>query len=481
MRWRDWFGGLFRGGGRGEKIEERARLVGPEEFESIFESSSASLPRARSASAWVSAALRSPIIRPIVECIATDVAMGEYFLTDVKNGKRERLPDEGGSPAHQFLADPWKQGAGGSWEQLIKWFVCMEKSTGNIVALKDFTPSGKLQGLIPVPTPYCGCIERIAIRGTTQMEIWLHLTLPDTGRTVRAPLSDCFWHRNVHWSDPNGPGSAIVECLNDEVNQDEQAAKFNSAFFANGCTPHMIVSVVDKTMEQNQIDKLKAKWKKEYQGASNAFRALFVRGDLKVQPFQLNSRDAQIFEVRTQSRDFALMTFKMPPEIMGIKHQSGKTSTEEADKFYNKRCIRPEMKALTTSLNRQVFRPHYGSVRLGYVDPVREAAKDQLEKTVQSWTNGLIPLEVACAALGWPTPPPALAKHRMIPGNMFLVDESGKVVMQTTTPSGSTAAPSPGGATPSTTPPKMGNGTINKSRVQELALEGFWNGHSSLS
>lgn len=478
MSWKNWFGGLFRGGSQGEASQERARIVGPEEFESMFESAGASLPRTRSASAWMSAVLRSPIIRPIIERIATDVAMGEYFLTDVRAGKRERLPEEGNTPAHQFLDDPWKSGAGGSWEQLIKLFVCWEKSTGNVIALKDFSPSGKLQGLIPVPTPYCGCIERIALKGTMQIETWLHLTVPDTNRTVRVPLADCFWHRNVHWGDPNGPGSAIVECLNDEVNQDEQAAKFNSAFFANGCTPHMIVSVVDKTMEQNQIDKLKAKWKKEYQGAANAFRALFVKGDLKVQPFQLSNRDAQIFEVRNQARDMALAAFQMPPEIMGIKHNSGKTSTEVADQFYNRQCIRPEMKGLTKSLNRQVFKPHFGSVRLGYVDPVREASKDRLEKGIQAWTNGLISREEACEILGISRPPKALSKQFMIPGNMFIIDESGKMVAQTTTPVGTTAAPTPGGATPSTTPPKMGNGNINKSRVRELALEGFYNGHS---
>lgn len=479
MSWKDWFGGLF-GGGRGEQAEERARIVGPEEFASIVESAGPSLPRSRSAAAWVSAVLQSPIIRPIIERIATDVAMGEWFLTDTKNGKREILPDEGTTPAHQFFSDPWKQGAGGSWEQLIKLFVCWEKATGNVFALKDFTPSGKLNGLIPIPTPYCGCVERVAIRGSNRVEVWFHLTIPDTSKSVRVPMSDVFWHRNVHWGDPNGPGSAIVECLNDEVNQDEQAAKFNSAFFANGCTPHMIVSVVDKTLEQTQIDKLKAKWKKEYQGAANAFRALFVRGDLKVQPFQLSNRDAQIFEVREQARNTALAAFQMPPEIMGIKNESGKTATEYAEQFYNRQCIRPEMKGLTTSLNRQVFRPHFGTVRLAYVDPVREAARELREKTMQSWTNGLISRETACEKLGWPTPPPALARQWMVPGNMFLVDETGKVTMQTTTPSGTTAAPNPGGSTPSTTPPKMGNGTINKSRVRERALEGFWNGYTSL-
>ena len=478
MSWLQRFGSFFRGSKSEEQGVERARLVGPEEFESAFDGGS-SLPRFRSAMAWVTAALKSPIIRPIVERISTDVAMEDYFLTDIKNGKREKLTGEN-SPAELFLANPWNSGAGGSLEQLLKLFVCWEKVTGNVFCIKDFTPSGKLKGLIPIPTPYCGTVERVTVLGTNQVDIFLHLTIPDQNRVVRAPLSDCFWHRNVSWTDPNGPGSAIIECLNDEVNQDEEAAKFNSAFFANGCTPHMIVSVLNTQLEQSQIDKLKAKWKKEYQGAANAFRALFIKGDLKVTPFQQSGKDAQVFEIRVFARDTCLTAFQMPPEIMGIKNGSGKTAVESADLFYKRQCIKPEMKGLVIALNRQVFRPHFGTVRLDYHNPVREAAKDKLEKTMQSWTNGLIPRWKACHELGFERPPEALANHYMIPGNMFLVDEKGQVVMSTTTPAGTTAPAAAGGATPSTTPPKLGNGTVNKSR--DLALERYYNnGHIARS
>lgn len=478
MSWLNkWLPTFF--GSNTEPEVERARLVGPEEFASTFDSSGPSLLRCRSAMAWVTAALKSPIVRPIIERISTDVAMEEYFLTDIKAGKREKLTGEN-TPAEAFLADPWTSGAGGSLEQLLKLFVVWEKVTGNVIALKDFSPSGKLKGLIPIPTPYCGTVERIAITGTNIVDIWLHLTIPDTSNTVRVPLSDCFWHRNVNWADPNGPGSAIIECLNDEINQDEEAAKFNSAFFANGCTPHMIVSVLNSQMEQTQIDKLKAKWRKEYQGASNAFRALFVKGDLKVTPFQSSSKDAQVFEIRNFARDTCLAAFQMPPEIMGIKNGSGKTAVESADLFYRRQCIKPEMHSLCTSLNRQVFSKHFGRVRLQFCNPVREAAKDKLEKTMQAWTNGLIPRAKACHELGFEAPPEALAGHYMIPGNMFLVDDKGKVVMSTTTPTGTNAAPSPGGSTPGTTPPKLGNGKVNKQHG-DIALERYYGNQTSLS
>jgi len=453
----------------------RARSVGPEEFEGIVSSAGNDLPRLRSALAWTNAALRSPIIRPIVERIATDVSEGEYYLTDLKDGKRVRLEDSAG-PADSFLDDPWPGGAGGTFQQLLKLFVAWNKVTGNVVALKDFSARGRLVGLIPVPTPYISCVHRLHVVGTNRVEVWLEVQIPDAKRWVKLPARDFFWHRDVSWNDPNGPGRAIVECLNDEVNQDEEASKFVSAFFANGCTPHMLVSVKEKGVTQPELDKLKAKWKKEYQGAVNAFRAMFVASDLSVVPVQSNTGDAQVPQVRDKCRDMALVAFSMPPEIMGIKHQSGKTSTEQADRFYRQQCIRPEMSAMVRSFNRQIFKPHFGSVRLAFVDPVREAAADQLSKTIQSWTNGLLSRESACKMLGLPAPPPSLAGQWMVPGNMFLVDDKGRVVMQTTTPSGTTAAPTPGGSTPATTPPKLGNGTINKEGNR--ALERYWNAAS---
>lgn len=472
-----WLKRIFRRGSQPAvdiQDEERARMVGAEEFEQLMDAGP-HLAGVRTAAGWMRAVQASPIVRPIIERIATDVSMGEFFVTDLVDGKRVRL-ESGKSEAEKFVENCWNHGSGGTLQQLLQLFVCWLKSTGNIFALKDFSSTGKLRGLIPIPPHFVGSIERFRVLGTEhQVEVWLNVTLPDINKPVRIPLSDIFWHRQVNWTDPNGPGQAIVQCLNDEMHQDEQAAKFNSAFFANGCTPHMVVSVMQKDIDQAGMDKLKAKWKREYQGAVNAFRALFVKGDLKIERFQSSNRDAQLFEIRTHARDVALAAFQMPPEIMGIKHNSGKTSSGLADQLYNKQCIRPEMRALCLTFNHQLFR-HFGTARLSFVDPVREAAQDVLQKTIQAWTNGLIPRRLACDLLGFPPPPEVLAGHYMVPGNMFLIDSEGKLVMATTTPTGTTAAPSPGGKTPSTSPPQLGNGTVNKGFPER-----YWNGFVALS
>jgi len=476
--------------GFGKGNVERGALSGPYSSDELGEMIGGRAANRVSAYSWMKAVLASPIVRPVITRISTDISCGDWYISGPgKNGKRERIEDDS-NPAVKFLQSPWTEGAGGTWQQVLELGSNWYESTGSCFLLKDFAPGGRMRGVIPIPTTHC-TVEQVYVPGSLySVENWFRVSVPGSGKSVRIPASDMIWIRDPNWTDPNGPAQGIVSCLNDEVSQDENAAKYNNSFFANGATPHAVVSIQRTGIEQSELDKLKLKWTKEHVGVTNAFRTLFLAGDVKVNPFQSSHKEMQFVEMRKLIRELVLMVWQMPAAIMGLA--GSVAPTPEEMKYYQSLCLRPRMKKFCDALNNQVFRKHFGLFRLEFVNPVREFAKDLLEKVTFGWNNGLIDMATACEKLDFPAPPDKIAKLRMVPGNMFLMDDKGEMVASTTTPTGTEAAPKPGGKTPETTPGSPQNkpkrNAIDapaedknpvpslKEWAENAALKGFFNG-----
>lgn len=381
---------------------------------------------------WVQAARTNPRLQSVVRRIATDVARQPYQLVEVKpNGDTEVVRNH---PANRWLDNPWTFCGGGSFQQLLVLTQAWLDLCGEAFWLVDRDTDALMaapRGVIPIP-PHM-CVPVIEPAGDRDVVIWFDLTLPGTHIPERVPASEMVWFRDPSWLDPCGRGEGIAQCLNDEINQDEAAAKYNNAFFRNGATPHTIVSVTPSGSQKvtpEQLRALKNEWKGRHEGVLNAFRTLFIGAETKVTPFSQGQRDMQFIEGRKFLRDAIFQAFQMPPEIMGVVENSNRATAQAAMYLYSLNSILPRMVTLTAAINRQFLQPFFGRSRrlvLAFETPVRETAEFYLQKNKEMFGQGAITRDEYRIAMGVEPVGGELGGQYLIPAGVTPVNSNGTV------------------------------------------------------
>lgn len=135
------------------------------------------------------------------------------------------------------------------------------------------------------------------------------------------------------------------------------ADTFSGSFFANGAAPRHLITT-EKKMDEEQIELLKAEYKRKQAGAINAGLPMVLTQGLAMQEMSMTAGDAQLLESRKfQVIDIA-RAFGVPPHMIGAQETTSSwgTGIEQQTIGFVRFSVAPHLIVIRQELNRKLFR-----------------------------------------------------------------------------------------------------------------------------
>ncbi|MFI1889824.1 phage portal protein [Streptomyces jumonjinensis] len=200
-------------------------------------------------------------------------------------------------------------------------------------------------------------------------------------------------------------GMGPVQTLLIDLDASRASAEWNATFFRNSAEPGGVLEV-DKRLDDDEFEELRARWNEQHKGVSNANRVAILEGGLKWVDRKFTMRDMQFAELREVSREIIREAFGFPKPMLGATDDVNRANAEAAAYVFARWLIRPRLERIRQALNSRLL-PLYGATARGlefdFTNPVpddREA--DAAELTARA---GAVKLLVEAGAYG----PEALA------------------------------------------------------------------------
>jgi HK97 family phage portal protein len=161
------------------------------------------------------------------------------------------------------------------------------------------------------------------------------------GQAIDVPMKEVVWFKEPDPVHPYLRGSSTANALADEIQTDENAAKFINRFFYNNARPSLIISADGLSPEGTK--RIEEEWNRRNQGLWNSFRAYFLNRKVDVQVLDQNLQHLQFAELRQSERNTIIQVYGVPPEILGIVEDSNRATIEAADYMMAKWVIVPRL------------------------------------------------------------------------------------------------------------------------------------------
>lgn len=208
----------------------------------------------------------------------------------------------------------------------------------------------------------------------------------------------------VHFKLPNpgNPyrGKSKVEAAAEEIDTYNLAREANKNFFKRGMITNFFLST-DKALTEEQTVSITNKLNSAYRGAQNAFKVMVMSGGLKPEPIQASNRDSQFIDQMKYLRDVIMSVFGNTPSVLGIVEDVNRANAEAGILNWKRSTIKPEMQAITDTLN-EFLVPRFGdNLILGFKDPVPEDRDSKVTEAVQLVGSKIITQNEARESLGY--------------------------------------------------------------------------------
>lgn len=132
------------------------------------------------------------------------------------------------------------------------------------------------------------------------------------------------------------------------------AGEFGSNYFGSGAMMSGIITYDGELPEQTRKD-LKASWRQNYEGASNAGKTALLEYGMKYTPISSNIVDSDMLNVRTFYIQEVARIYNVPPHMIGDLTKSSFNNIESQSIDFVRYTIRPYIKRWEQELNRKLF------------------------------------------------------------------------------------------------------------------------------
>lgn len=190
------------------------------------------------------------------------------------------------------------------------------------------------------------------------------------GREMKIPASEMIFIKDPDPWNPYGRGTGIGFTLADELDSDEYAAKFVSAFFSNGAMPDGLIMF--ENASKDEIERVRRDWENQHRGHERAHRLHFLNQKAEIAQFQKSLRDMTMVDLRKFLRSIVRETWGVPPEVVGEIENSNRSTIEAASFIFSKWIIVPRAERWRIELQRQIIPLFDGREILDYASPVPE-------------------------------------------------------------------------------------------------------------
>jgi len=135
-------------------------------------------------------------------------------------------------------------------------------------------------------------------------------------------------------------------------------------FFGNGGRPAGILST-DGALEQEDADKMKEAWERNYSG-TNAGRTAVLADGLKYQPIAMTAVDSQLIEQLKWTSENICSVFGVPAYKAGVGTPPGNNNVEALDQQYYAQCLQIHIESIELCLDEGLgLNTKKSGVRLG--------------------------------------------------------------------------------------------------------------------
>ena len=263
------------------------------------------------------------------------------------------------------------------------------------------------------------------------------------GQTVDVPASEMVWFKEPDPVNPYLRGASAAAALADEIQTDENAAKFLNRFFYNNARPSLIISADGLNPESTR--RLEEEWNRRNQGVWNAFRAYFLNRKVDVQIMEQNLEHLQFTQLRSFERDMIIQVYGVPPEILGIIQNSNRATIEAADYMMAKWVVAPRL-ALFDAVVQMFLVPLYDeNLTYKHDDPVPENKEMAVRMGLDANMGAISTVDERRRLLGLPALPDGKGKVFLVPLNYIAVKDPSEATLPDIGPDQAEVPPEPGG------------------------------------
>jgi HK97 family phage portal protein len=225
-------------------------------------------------------------------------------------------------------------------DMLYKWIFHM-KMTGNAFWFKDST-----NALFQRP-------QAIYTLNPKRMQVVInknfgpagYIYRPQSGLQIPMELDEVIHFRlphpdNDYWG--LGEVESAEPLFNEHINRDTWAEQF----WKNGAAPSGILITEDQITDQNEFDKAKEKWQKEYGGTKNSGKTAWLTGKWKYEQLGLTAQEMQNIEQQRWSVEQIFMQTGVPLSVAGVKEAANYATAAVDDLRFRRFTVKPLLKVL---------------------------------------------------------------------------------------------------------------------------------------
>lgn len=190
---------------------------------------------------------------------------------------------------------------------------------------------------------------------------------------------------------PSNPyyGMGVIEAARTYIQTEQFAAEWTKNSLFNSGRPSGIVSIKG-TIDEEQFKSIKARFKDEYSGTTNAGKTLFLKGTdgVDYQKLGMELGELALKELKDMTRDDIMMMFRVSKTMLGISEDVSLNNARESRAMFKESITIAEWDRLTDHLTAFLL-PQYDGVKaeneyVGYEIPDLESG----EQKIREWEAG---------------------------------------------------------------------------------------------
>ena len=196
-------------------------------------------------------------------------------------------------------------------------------------------------------------------------------------------------------------GLAPLTSLEKTVATDLFAMDYNSSFFENNAQTGIVIQI--KGASEEELIRNRAWIEENYVGSENAHKPLILEGDVEVKKSVSTQHEMGFIEGRKMNREEILAVIDVPPEKLGFREDSNRSTAKEGANSFRSESIRPLQALVEEPINSKLILElfEWDDIEFGFneVDKVEEMAN--LEVITKAQSNGLLNTDEGRARLGY--------------------------------------------------------------------------------
>ena len=240
-----------------------------------------------------------------------------------------------------------------------------------------------------------------------------------TGEEAFFPIEE-----SIHfaWDSANEIGTSPLEQLGVTIRLEDASQRYSTSSFGNAARPSLaVVLPAGQTATRETLDNIKQQVQATHGGVDKAFMTMVIGGGADIKQLSHSAAEAELIRQRRLNFEEVCRVYDVAPQLLGDASNASYNTMSEVQKMLYKTTLMPWLELIANAIRVQLiegeeeFEGH--EVTFDFRDQLRGTPSEELAAVVQGFTNGILAVNEARAALGLPKLPGEENDKPMVPSN----------------------------------------------------------------